>query len=50
VRFAGSRAYTKRLVGPFLESTEAEELFRFFPNARALAQAGPDPPPASQIR
>jgi hypothetical protein len=45
VRFAGSRAYTKRLVGPFLESTEAEELFRFFPNARALVQPRPEPGP-----
>jgi hypothetical protein len=47
VRFAGSRAYTKRLLQPFLETTDAETLFRFFPNARALASRGhsrTDPP------
>ena len=36
VRFAGSRAYTKRLLQPFLETTSPEELFRLFPSAREL--------------
>jgi hypothetical protein len=36
VRFAGSPAYTKRLVEPFLETTPHETLFRVFPSARAL--------------
>lgn len=36
VRFAGSRAYTRRLLGPFLETTEAETLFRLFPAARTV--------------
>lgn len=36
VRFAGSRAYTKRLLQPFLETTVPEELFRLFPSARDL--------------
>lgn len=34
VRFAGSRAYTKRLVGPFLETTDRETLARLFPSVR----------------
>ncbi|MGH7318978.1 MAG: hypothetical protein ACRELA_05030 [Candidatus Rokuibacteriota bacterium] len=36
VRFAGSRAYTKRLARPFLETTDPETLFRLFPSARDL--------------
>ena len=47
VRFAGSRAYTKRLLQPFLETTEPETLFRVFPYARTLASTerpGADPP------
>lgn len=40
VRFAGSRAYTKRLLDAFLETTEPETFFRLFPNARALAARG----------
>jgi hypothetical protein len=36
VRFAGSRAYTKRLLQPFLETTDAEVFCRFFPGAREL--------------
>jgi hypothetical protein len=38
VRFAGSRAYTRRLVEPFLASTPIEELERWFPSARDLAR------------
>jgi hypothetical protein len=34
VRFAGSRAYTRRLARPFLETTPAETLLRLFPSAR----------------
>ncbi len=37
VRFAGSPAYTRRLLEPFLETTDPERLFRLFPNARELA-------------
>jgi hypothetical protein len=37
VRFAGSPAYTKRLLQPFLETTSAESFFRIFPRARSLA-------------
>jgi hypothetical protein len=33
VRFAGSRAYTRRLIEPFLETTDAETLVRLFPSA-----------------
>lgn len=36
VRFAGSRAYTKRLLHPFLETTDLETLARFFPSAPEL--------------
>jgi hypothetical protein len=47
VRFAGSRAYTRRLLEPFLETTDAEILYGFFPSARALAartrSEGPPP-------
>ena len=31
VRFAGSRAYTKRLLEPFLQTTDLETLRRLFP-------------------
>jgi len=40
VRFAGSPAFTKRLVEPFLETTPHETLFRLFPSARALVSRG----------
>ena len=40
VRFAGSPAYTKRLLQPFLETTSAESFFRIFPRARTLAARG----------
>jgi len=40
VRFAGSVAYTKRLIQPFLETTSAESFFRLFPRARNLAARG----------
>jgi hypothetical protein len=36
VRFAGSRAYTKRLIQPFLETTEPETLARLFPSVPEL--------------
>lgn len=38
VRFGGSRAYTRRLVEPFLGSTPLAELARWFPSARELAR------------
>jgi hypothetical protein len=44
VRFAGSPAYTKRLLQPFLETTSAESFFRIFPRARALAARSAIPP------
>jgi len=47
VRFAGSRAYTKRLLQPFLDTTASETFFALFPRARALAGRGVaegDPP------
>jgi hypothetical protein len=34
VRFAGSPAYTRRLLGPFLETTDILSLQRLFPRAR----------------
>lgn len=37
VRFAGSRAYTRRLVEPFLSTTPMDELARWFPSSRELA-------------
>jgi hypothetical protein len=37
VRFAGSPAYTRRLLAPFLATTPAETLYRLFPGARALS-------------
>ena len=40
VRFAGSPAYTKRLLQPFLETTPHDSLFRVFPGARALLSRG----------
>jgi hypothetical protein len=45
VRFAGSRAYTRRLVEPFLATTSVDELAGWFPSARDLARKAP--PPAS---
>ncbi|MBI3458558.1 MAG: hypothetical protein HY002_22525 [Candidatus Rokubacteria bacterium] len=47
VRFAGSRAYTKRLLEPFLEVTESEALYRLFPTARSLSIRAPADPPSS---
>jgi hypothetical protein len=41
VRFAGSRAYTRRLVRPFLEMTPAKTLVRLFPSAREQLDQGP---------
>jgi hypothetical protein len=41
VRFAGSRAYTRRLLEPFLATTPPETLARWFPRARALARREP---------
>lgn len=40
VRFAGSAAYTRRLLQPFLETTDPEVLFRLFPNARTFGHRG----------
>ncbi len=37
VRFAGSRAYTRRLLRPFLEVTGLETLAGLFPSARQMA-------------
>jgi hypothetical protein len=37
VRFAGSRAYTRRLVEPFLGTTPIDALARWFPSSRELA-------------
>jgi len=47
VRFAGSPAYTRRLLQPFLETTPSDRFFRIFPSARALAdraRSGPAHP------
>jgi hypothetical protein len=41
VRFAGSRAYTRRLLGPFLETTDAATLFELFPDARTMTARAP---------
>jgi len=41
VRFAGSRAYTQRLIEPFLASVPVEDLARWFPSARELARKEP---------
>jgi hypothetical protein len=38
VRFAGSRAYTRRLLEPFLATTPLETLARWFPSARSLTR------------
>ena len=45
IRFAGSRAYTRRLVEPFLTTTPLDDLARWFPSARELA---PKSPPADR--
>jgi hypothetical protein len=42
VRFAGSRAYTRRLVEPFLATTPLESLARWFPTARDLLRRESD--------
>jgi hypothetical protein len=36
VRFAGSRAYTRRLLQPFLETTDTATIVRLFPSAAEL--------------
>jgi hypothetical protein len=41
VRYGGSRAYTRRLVEPFLANTPLEQLARWFPSARELADGQP---------
>lgn len=41
VRFAGSRAYTRRLVEPFLAANPPETLARWFPSAQGLPRRGP---------
>ena len=41
VRFAGSRAYTRRLVEPFLGTTPIETLARWFPSSRELVSKDP---------
>jgi hypothetical protein len=41
VRFAGSRAYTRRLLGPFLETTDPAALFELIPGARTIASRAP---------
>lgn len=41
IRFAGSRAYTRRLVEPFLATTPLDDLARWFPSARDLARKEP---------
>lgn len=40
VRFAGSRAYTKRLLQPFLEVTDLATLVRLFPSASQMTSGG----------
>jgi hypothetical protein len=40
-RFVGSRAYTRRLVEPFLATTSLQELVRWFPSAGDLPLRGP---------
>ncbi|HSE95999.1 MAG TPA: hypothetical protein VLD61_08905 [Methylomirabilota bacterium] len=40
VRFAGSRAYTRRLLEPFLETTGPDTLIRLFPSAGPLLARG----------
>jgi hypothetical protein len=41
VRFAGSRAYTRRLMEPFLGTTPIETLARWFPSSRELVSKDP---------
>jgi hypothetical protein len=41
VRFAGSRAYTRRLVEPFLASIPVDDLAWWFPSVRELAREKP---------
>lgn len=41
VRFGGSRAYTRRLVEPFLATAPIDELARWFPSIRELARREP---------
>ena len=41
VRFGGSRAYTRRLVEPFLATAPVDELARWFPSIRELARKEP---------
>ncbi|HEY7140014.1 MAG TPA: hypothetical protein VIE44_07955 [Methylomirabilota bacterium] len=38
VRFGGSRAYTRRLIEPFLSTTPVDDLARWFPSVRELAR------------
>lgn len=38
IRFAGSRAYTRRLLEPFLATTPLDRLARWFPSVKELAQ------------
>jgi hypothetical protein len=41
IRFAGSRAYTRRLIEPFRATASVDELARWFPSARDLARREP---------
>jgi hypothetical protein len=43
IRFAGSRAYTRRLVEPFLATTSIDQLAQWFPSARDLARRASSP-------
>jgi hypothetical protein len=45
VRFAGSRAYTRRLLDPFLETTPVGVVARLFPSAGDLARRRADGAP-----
>jgi hypothetical protein len=38
IRFAGSRAYTRRLIEPFLATTSIDQLARWFRSARDLVR------------
>jgi hypothetical protein len=40
IRFAGSRAYTRRLIEPFLATTPLDDLASWFPSTRDLARKG----------
>ena len=42
VRFGGSRAYTRRLVEPFLATASIDDIARWFPSIRDLAPKEPD--------